>query len=118
MVVKIYADGSPTKVAYYIDNMPFVEVIEFSTNFEAEYKSIIAALHKLSEMEHSADRIVLVNDNAVVISQLKGMARVKEQRLKLLYDAVMMLVDNFNRLGVPVEFVWVCRKENRAGGLI
>ena len=42
-MLKIYADGSPKRIAYTIGDLSYTEEIPFSTNFEAEYKSIIGA---------------------------------------------------------------------------
>ena len=111
----IYTDGSPKHVAYMINGIPYVEKIEFSTNFEAEYKSIIAAMHKLGILYPIESPITILNDNAVVIAQLKGQAKVRAENLIPLYNTVKMLRNSFHG---KVYFDWVGRKQNPAGRIL
>jgi len=117
-LITIYVDGSPTKIAYTIDDGKFVEDIEFSTNFEAEYKAIIGALHKLSTFEAEGHAIILFCDSAVVVAQLLGKAQVKAVNLLPLYRTVIMLVESLDKITAHVNFGWVKRNENKAGWLL
>jgi ribonuclease HI len=108
----IYTDGCPNKVEFVVDGVSHLVSIPFSTNFEAEYKSIIEALKWMHKNE-IAESTTIYNDNAVVIQQIRGMARVKEFRLQVLCKEVADLVDSYFR-GI-VTFEWVGKRKNLAG---
>ena len=59
------------------------ETIGKATNNEAEYMAIIRALEKAASM--GAETIGLFSDSEVVIRQLRGEYKIKEQRLKALF---------------------------------
>jgi ribonuclease HI len=88
--------------------------IPFSTNFEAEYRSIIEALKYLSVHKQFGEAVILYNDNATVISQILGKARIFEPRLKVLYDEVVSYVASYK---YKIQFEWVEKKGNKAHDL-
>lgn len=115
----IYTDGRPTKVAYLVEVAGKVfacETVEipFSTNFEAEYRSVIEALKYLASHKQYGGPVVIFNDNATVISQIVGKARVFEPRLKVLRDEVVGRAANFT---YTIKFLWIEKKRNKAHDL-
>jgi len=116
-LITVYTDGSPNRVAVHITHEDgtldtFVREIEFSTNFEAEYQAIIEAMYKLTG-SFTNDKVILYNDSAVVIAQLRGKSKVRAPNLIKLYETVQML-----RKGLRIEFQWVKRDFNKAGHLL
>ena len=65
------------------------QAIGNTTNNQAEYRAIIAALEKALSM--GADSIELCSDSELVVKQVKGQYRVKKDTLKPLYEQVMQL---------------------------
>jgi ribonuclease HI len=115
----VYTDGRPTKVAFQIEISGKVVASEtvtipFSTNFEAEYRSIIEALKYLSAPKQFRESVLLYNDNATVISQILGKARIFEPRLKVLYDEVANYVASYKH---KIQFEWIEKKGNKAHNL-
>ena len=77
------------------------------TNNEAEYKALIFGLE--AALGTSATEISVYLDSLLVVEQLNGNYKVKNQNLKKLWEEVQDLVKAFNK----VEFVHV-RRENNA----
>jgi ribonuclease HI len=73
-----------------------------ATNNQAEYRAVIAALE--AALEHSARQVLLYSDSELIVKQLKGHYRVKNQDLKPLYQQVGRLIarlDSFHVRHVP-----------------
>jgi ribonuclease HI len=73
-----------------------------ATNNQAEYQAVIAALE--AALEHSARQVLLYSDSELIVKQLKGHYRVKNQDLKPLYQRVGRLIarlDSFHVRHVP-----------------
>ncbi len=77
------------------------------TNNQAEYQAVIAGLEKALEM--GATDVLLCSDSELVMHQLVGKYRVKNEALKPLYDKTVALIRRFN------SFVTSCvpREHNR-----
>jgi len=60
-----------------------------TTNNQAEYRAIIAALEKALSL--SAVNVELNSDSELVVKQVKGQYRVKKDTLRPLYEKVMQL---------------------------
>jgi len=117
--LKIYTDGRPTKIAFLIEGHESHTVeIPYSTNFEAEYKAIIAALKWLvshKERFRPGETVEIMNDNATVIGQIIGKARIFEPRLKVLYDEVVSNIARFPYGKYPaLQFRWIPKEQNKA----
>ena len=122
-MITIYTDGSPKKIAYVMirdgQKHKYLEDINFSTNFEAEYKSIIGALHRVSTLESLlAQTIRIINDNATVVLQILGRNKVKEPRLQKLHSTVIMLKHALETRKLNIKFDFVYREQNIAGKLL
>ena len=114
--MEVYTDGRPTEIRYMIvdrlgNRKTYRETISLSTNFEAEYKSIVGALLYLQTVLQFSGNVVVYNDNAIVVEQLTGQAQVREQRLAELYETVKMLESGFD----SVTYNWIPRERNIAG---
>ena len=62
-----------------------------TTNNQAEYRAVIAALEKAIKL--GAKQVELRSDSELVVKQIKGLYRVKKAHLKPLYQQVKQLVD-------------------------
>ena len=106
----VFVDGSPKKVCFYFNNKYFFEEIDKSTNNEAEYKAVIAALHAL-QMRGISGHIIIYSDSQLIVNQLVGKYKIKNNRLLSLWQVVKRLEKNF----ASVRYKWVPREKNYAG---
>lgn len=119
-MIVVYTDGAPNRVVAQIvvDNESsyiYESAIPYSTNFEAEYRSIIFALEKIKSLYTGEKVSVTVrNDNNTVVQQILGMARIKEPRLRDLFQTVRLKNEQLQKLGITVRFEWVAGKDNYA----
>jgi ribonuclease HI len=67
--------------------------IGITTNNQAEYRAVIAALEKALEL--GADSVELNSDSELIVRQIKGQYRVKKMTLRPLYENVMQLKSRF-----------------------
>ena len=65
--------------------------IGYTTNNQAEYRAIIAALEKAISL--GAEQVELRTDSELVVNQINGKYRVKNANLKPLYQKVIELQD-------------------------
>ncbi|EKE25320.1 MAG: ribonuclease H [uncultured bacterium] len=101
--LNIYCDGGargnpgPAAIGFLIkdgaDRLIYKhsESIGFSTNNTAEYKAVIAALAYLKtrkELVSSSTTIQLFLDSRLVVNQLNGVFKIKDQKMKTLVLAV------------------------------
>lgn len=108
--VIIYVDGAsrgnpgPAAIAVIVqDEMgkavaSFSQCIGTTTNNEAEYQAIIAALQKAVSL--GAREVALKSDSELVVKQLNGRYRVKASTLKPLYQQVQKLQSFLGRLTI------------------
>ncbi len=78
-----------------------------TTNNQAEYRAIIAALEKAAEM--GADRVEVRSDSQLVVRQLNGRYRVKKASLRPLYLEASRLLGRFQ----GVTLTSIPREQNR-----
>lgn len=115
----IYVDGAsrgnpgPSGIGYYIvgENGAVLasggEFIGFATSRVAEYYAMKAGVEKALELGLKTVRIVA--DNLMMVNQMKGIYKVKNQDLLAIYDDVQQLLGNFE----ACAFVHVMREQNR-----
>lgn len=84
----------------------FGKRIGVGTNNEAEYKALVYGLNALKKLD--IDSCVCNLDSELVVKQLNGQYKVKEPRMRILYDEVKELAKGF----VEINFVHVPRKDN------
>ncbi len=63
-----------------------------ATNNEAEYRALILGLTEARSM--GATRLKVLLDSELVVKQVQGLYRVKNRRLRPLYDRVMELLQD------------------------
>lgn len=81
-----------------------------ATNNEAEYGALILALEKVLRLPSETPREMICHlDSELVVKQLNGQYRVKEEKMKKLFAEVQKLKVNFDR----IEFVHVRREQNK-----
>ena len=119
-VLTIHTDGAsrgnpgPAAYAYTIEG-DGQEVIEEAgclgtiTNNQAEYTALVRALEHALELgpQH---RVVVHSDSELMVKQLRGEYRVKNEELRPLYELAVKLANRFDR---PVTFRHVRREHNR-----
>ena len=101
--LNVYCDGGargnpgPASIGFLIKDGEYRLIykhaasIGFSTNNTAEYKAVIAALEYLKthkELVSSSTTIHLFLDSRLVVNQLNGVFKVKDQKMKTLVLAV------------------------------
>lgn len=69
-----------------------------TTNNIAEYTALVVALKAALEME--CEEIELVLDSELIVKQIKGEYRVKNQGLKPLYQEAVKLLDQFKSYSI------------------
>jgi len=75
--------------------------LENTTNNQAEYRAVIAALEEASRL--GASDVHLNSDSELVVRQLTGKYKVKDELLKPLYRQVLSLIPRFH--GVNIRHV-------------
>ena len=115
----VYVDGAsrgnpgPSGIGFYIvgENGAVLasggEFIGFATSRVAEYYAMKAGVEKALELGLKTVRIVA--DNLMMVNQMKGIYKVKNQDLLAIYDDVQQLLGNFE----ACAFVHVMREQNR-----
>lgn len=92
------ADGTTHRIKNYLG---------FATNNQAEYRALLAALHKAAELD--ADEVTCYLDSELVVKQLKGEYRVKDPELGRLFLQVLKLIKRFQ----SISFHHVRREHNK-----
>lgn len=85
----------------------FSEFIGRATNNEAEYKALIRGLELLSELNCAQARVYL--DSELVVKQVNGHYKVKNERMRELHTVVMSLSRVFDHL----EISHISREKNK-----
>ncbi len=91
-----------------------------ATNNTAEWQGAIGSLQFAHETTQShpelgIERIVLRMDSLLVVKQLTGQWKIKEPRLRVLYDQARAIV---KQLRVPIKMEWIPREQNSAADKI
>src|SRR3989338_1195532 len=97
-------------VIYYLggkEMVRFKHYLGITTNNQAEYKALIAGMEEALKI--GAKDLVCHLDSELVVRQLTGKYKVREEGLKPLTADTLRLTAKFNR----VEFVHVPREKNK-----
>ena len=78
-----------------------------TTNNQAEYRAVIAALEKAIEI--GATHVELKADSELVVKQIKGRYRVKKATLRPLYQKVVQLIGSLEAFAIT----HIPREQNR-----
>lgn len=85
----------------------FREYIGIATNNIAEYKALIKGLVEAQKL--GITKIDIFTDSELMVKQLKGQYKVKNQRLLELYKIVISLIQNFKKYTIN----HISREENK-----
>ncbi|RKX96077.1 MAG: ribonuclease H [Spirochaetes bacterium] len=120
-MLKIYIDGgsrgnpgdAAIGVVVYNDKSEeiyrFGEKIGTKTNNVAEYSALIRALEHLKKMISNTDeKILIYSDSELLVKQINGIYKVKNKKLKTLYDKAKSLLKNFKN----IEIKHIVREKN------
>ena len=77
-----------------------------ATNNEVEYKALLKGLELAKSIE--AESILILGDSRLVMGQVNGTCKAKEERMKKYLEKVLQLVKKFKE----ANFVQIPRKEN------
>ena len=118
-ILIIYTDGASrgnpgaAAFAYVIrcDGQPTIEVagrLGETTNNQAEYTALVRALEHALRLgpDH---RVILHSDSELMVKQMNGEYRVKNEALRSLYDEARKLLHNFDE----VTIMHVRREQNK-----
>ncbi len=121
---EVYTDGGsrgnpgPAGVGVVIDKCQdgvcknVVEKHKFlgsATNNQAEYQALLLALHELVVLKPEEDMNFYL-DSRLVVEQVKGNYKMKNEVLKPLFENVQLLLKEFNQ---KVIFTYIPRERNK-----
>jgi ribonuclease HI len=86
-----------------------------ATNNQAEYRGVIIALTWLSKQGANFGDVAFLMDSELIVRQINGIYKVKEEGLQKLHREVMNLLASITS---KVEFKHVPRKENKEADLL
>lgn len=124
MTYFLYTDGGsrgnpgPSAIGVIIKNeeqnvFELGKYLGSGTNNEAEYEAIVHGLN--AAISRNIKNIICHLDSELVVKQLNGLYKVKNENLKKYYDVCKKLVEKFD----SVKFVHIRREKNaEADGLV
>ena len=123
-IIVVHTDGAsrgnpgPAAIAYVIeglaaDPIEFAQTIGQTSNNQAEYRAMVAAIEKISLDLNEPAAVNCFADSELMVKQLNGEYRVKDALLKPHYQRITGLVDQLNRRHCPVEFTAIRREQNK-----
>lgn len=117
--IVIYTDGGSrgnpglAAIGAVVGNKRYADTIGETTNNVAEYKAIIFALkkakHLIGKAKSKESEIELRSDSELIVRQLKGEYKIKDEELKPLFVDVWNLRKDFK----DIEFTLIPREENK-----
>ncbi|KKU93941.1 MAG: Ribonuclease H [Candidatus Jorgensenbacteria bacterium GW2011_GWA1_48_13] len=115
----IYTDGGargnpgPAAIGVIVGNKNYGEAIGNTTNNVAEYKAVIFALKKAKALlggdKAKETELEIRSDSELLVSQVKGEYKIKDEELQPLFVDVWNKMQNFKK----VNFVLIPREKNR-----
>ena len=110
----VWIDGSTTRIAYLIDGLTpqIVALPKKVTVNEGEYAALICALYAVIDLGFLS--VNFFSDSQLIVRQMSGKYRCKNQRMKALLDEAHRLAD----LLQDFTLIWLPREENKAGFLL
>ena len=81
--------------AWYIYKKSREEYGDGVTNNQAEYMALISAIKSVTKMVGKNNNLKIYGDSLLVIKQISGEWKIKEKKLKLLFDELKNLLLNF-----------------------
>lgn len=115
----IHTDGGsrgnpgPAAIGVVIDDKSYSEAIGNTTNNVAEYKAVVFALKKAKALlggdKAKKTELEVRSDSELLVSQIKGRYKIKDEELKPLFIEVWNKMQNFKK----VTFKLIPREENK-----
>lgn len=115
----IYTDGGargnpgPAAIGVVIGDRSYSEAIGNTTNNVAEYQAVIFALKKAKSLlggdKAKETEVEIRSDSELLVSQVKGEYKIKDEELKPLFIDVWNKMQNFKK----VNFVLIPREKNK-----
>ncbi|KKU58080.1 MAG: Ribonuclease H [Candidatus Amesbacteria bacterium GW2011_GWA2_47_11b] len=87
-----------------------------ATNNQAEYQAVIAALKWVSTLDPQPPALNFYLDSQLVVNQLQGNFKIKNQSLKIKKLKILELIKNY-KLKIK-NFVYIPRSQNAAADLL
>ena len=124
MPKEIFVDGAcsgnpgPTRIAVFSEDLKIKKIQDTGngTNNRAEYQALIYALAIAQSVE---DDIIIKSDSKLIVEQVNGNWKVKDQKLIPLCKDAQILIDMRKQLfNVSTELHWLPRAENLAGHML
>lgn len=119
----VHTDGAsrgnpgPAAIAYVINNQETVteysKRIGVTTNNQAEYQALLAALDKLVELSIESAEIEFFADSELMIKQLLGEYKVKNIELKPVFEAVKERLNLLEQQGNTYKLNAIRREYNK-----
>ncbi len=108
----------PAAIAYVIEipgqaAIEHAEVIPATTNNQAEYQALQAALTKLTETQPSSQEIRCLADSELMVKQLNGEYKVKNAELRPPFAAIQTLKTRLEKSTNTIMFTHVRREQNQ-----
>ncbi len=122
--ISIHTDGAsrgnpgPAAIAYTIQGLKELLVERFesigkTTNNQAEYRAMVAALEYLITNNISDSTIQCYSDSELMVKQIQGVYKVKDALLKPHYEKILGYINQLQKSGNTIEFNAVRREANR-----
>jgi ribonuclease HI len=122
--VVIHTDGASrgnpgqASIAYTIEgitdeSVEFAVKIGQTSNNQAEYQALVAALEKTLELVSEPALVTCFSDSELMVKQLNGEYRVKDGLLRPHYEKILELAKALKSLGGITEFVAIRREKNK-----
>ena len=124
MDITVHTDGAargnpgPAAIAYIIEGLApeplkFARKIGKTTNNQAEYQDLIAALEKLVGAGIGDVSIDCFSDSELIVRQLSGQYKVKNRALRPLFEQASSCLDHLRRSGNKITLNCIERMRNR-----
>jgi ribonuclease HI len=123
-IIIVHSDGAargnpgPAAIAFVISGLEsqvveLAQKIGSTTNNQAEYQAISAALKALTEKNITSQSIECYLDSELVVRQINGQYRVKDLGLKVRFDELNGLIKTLENSGNDLKFVSIPREKNK-----
>lgn len=122
--IVIHTDGAargnpgPSAIAYVINQVgsaliEHAETIGDTTNNQAEYRALVAALTKVVELKPDSQPVNCFADSELMVKQLRGEYKMKNAELRPHFEAIQALKRTLEEQGNSVSFHHVRREQNK-----
>ncbi len=128
MTLKVFTDGGskgnpgPASIGmvFYLDNKKIFQLHEkigLATNNDAEYQAVIKALEEIKKLKlKKIDKISFFSDSKLLVSQLNGLYKVKNSKIKEYILKIRILE---SEIGLPIIYNHIYRENNQeADGMV